>query len=150
MSRSIDINKRTELKRLLLTLDVKAIPLWGKMTPRQMVEHLVDQVQWTNGKKTATCDRPAEEAERARQLMIYTDRDIPRNIFLEDLPDEYLYPDMETAINQLMTELDDFDEYFKKPGRIAIHGGFGPMNYDEWLIWHGKHFGHHLMQFALM
>lgn len=93
MSRSIDINNRTELKRLLLTLNIKAIPLWGKMTPRQMVEHLVDQVQWTNGKKITTCDRPAEEAERARQLMIYTDTDIRRNIFLEDLPDEYLYPE---------------------------------------------------------
>lgn len=150
MSRSIDINNRIELKRLLLTLDVNTMPLWGKMRPRQMVEHLVDQVQWTNGKKIATCDRPAEEAARARQLMIYTDTDIPKNIFLEDLPDDYLYADIETAINRLMTELDDFDEYFEQPGRIAIHGGFGPMNYNEWLIWHGKHFGHHLMQFGLI
>ncbi len=150
MNQSININNREELRRLLMMLDPDTIPLWGKMTPQQMVEHLVDQVQWTNGKKIPTCDRSAEEAERGKQRMIYTDAQIPKNVFLEDLPKHYQYPDIETAINQLMIELHEFDHYFKEPGITCIHGGFGPMDHNEWVIWHNKHFSHHLRQFNLI
>ena len=77
MNKSIDINNREELRTLLLTLDGNTLPLWGKMTSQQMVEHLVDQVQWTNGKKIPTCDRSADEAEKRKRVMIYTDAQIP-------------------------------------------------------------------------
>jgi hypothetical protein len=150
MNQSININNREELRSLLLMLDPDTTPLWGKMTPQQMVEHLVDQVQWTNGKKIPTCDKSAEEAERGKQQMIYTDAQIPKNVFLGDLPEHYRYPDMDTAINQLMTELDEFDRYFKEPGVTCIHGGFGPMDHQEWVSWHNKHFSHHLRQFNLI
>src|SRR6202012_4440879 len=147
MNQSIDINNREELRSLLLSLDPGTTPLWGKMKPQQMVEHLVDQVQWTNGKKIPTCDVPAEKAERSKRVMIYTDALIPKNVFLGDLPENYQYPNIEAAINQLMTELDEFDHYFREPGIMCIHGGFGPMDHQEWVIWHNKHFTHHLRQF---
>ncbi|MGF7038731.1 DUF1569 domain-containing protein [Mucilaginibacter lappiensis] len=150
MKQSVDITNREELRKLLLLLDPQTVPLWGKMKPQQMVEHLVDQVEWTNGKKIPTCDRPADEAYRSKQVMIYTDAEISKNVFLENLPESYKYADIETAIDQLMKELDAFDQYFKEPGTTAIHGGFGPMNYKEWLIWHGKHFAHHFKQFGLI
>jgi hypothetical protein len=150
MNQSIDINNREVLRRLLMTLDANTTPLWGKMAPQQMVEHLVDQVQWTNGKKIPSCDKSAEEAKRGKRQMIYTDAQIPKNVFLGDLPDHHQYPDIEAAINQLMTELNDFDRYFKEAGVTAIHGGFGPMDYNEWVIWHNKHFTHHLRQFNLI
>ena len=51
MSLFININNREQLKRLFLSIDANAQPLWGKMTPQQMVEHLVENVQYTNGKK---------------------------------------------------------------------------------------------------
>jgi hypothetical protein len=146
---SIEFKDRKELQQLLLTLNPATKPLWGKMNPQQMVEHLVDQVQWTNGKKVASCDANAEESEKQKQWMIYSDAEIPKNVFLEDLPVEFQFNSMETAINQLMIELDDFDHYFEVPGITAVHGGFGAMNHQEWLIWHGKHFGHHLKQFNL-
>lgn len=150
MKQSVDITNRAELRRLLLLLDPQIVPLWGKMKPQQMVEHLVDQVEWTNGKKIPTCDRPADEAYQSKQVMVYTDAEISKNVFLENLPENFTYPNIETAINALMLELDAFDQYFKEPGITAIHGGFGPMNYKEWLIWHGKHFAHHFKQFGLI
>ncbi|WP_183560235.1 DUF1569 domain-containing protein [Mucilaginibacter sp. SP1R1] len=150
MNTFFDITDRTQLRSLLLSLDPDAVPLWGKMKPRQMVEHLVDQVEWTNGKKILTCDRPAEQAYKGKMQMVYTDLEIPKNVFLEKLPEHYKYADIPAAVNQLMAELDAFDQYFKEPGATAIHGGFGPMNHQEWLIWHGKHFTHHLKQFGLI
>jgi hypothetical protein len=150
MDQLVDVANRQNLHRALQRLTPLTVPLWGKMEPQQMVEHMIDQVQYTNGKKIPFCDVPADEAEAAKQINIYTDLQIPRNVILGKLPDSQIYPDLETAVNQLMTELADFDRYFKKPGTVAIHGGFGPMDYNEWLIWHGKHFTHHLKQFGLI
>ncbi|MDN3547155.1 hypothetical protein [Mucilaginibacter aquaedulcis] len=147
---SVDITNRALLREQLLSLDPDTAPLWGNMKAQQMVEHLVDQVQWTNGKKTPTCERPADEAHQRKMLMVYSDMLIPQNIFSGHLPENYQYSSMVAAINALVQELDAFDQYFLQPGAVAIHGGFGPMNHEEWLIWHGKHFAHHFTQFGLI
>lgn len=150
MNQFFDINNRELLKELLYSLNPDAKPLWGQMTPQQMVEHLINQVQYTNGKKTGTCERSADEAAISKAKGIYTDRRIPKNVVLGPLPDHYEYDSLQAAISQLMRELYVFDQYFSAPGAIAIHGGFGPMDYSEWQIWHNKHFTHHLIQFGLL
>ena len=150
MKPSVDITDRALLRNLLLSLNTDTTPLWGKMKAQQMVEHLVDQVQWTNGKKIPTCNRSPEEAYQRKMQMIYTDTQIPQNIFSGDLPEDYQYPSITAAIDALVRELDGFDQYFLTPGTVAIHGGFGPMNHQEWVIWHGKHFAHHFKQFGLI
>lgn len=150
MNHFVDITNRKVLYRLFLNLDAQAKPLWGKMTPQQMIEHLITQVQYTNGVRIPTWDGPHENTAARKQNGIYTDNELPRNIFLEELPDRLTYPDLETAINQLMKELDTFDRYFNTNDVKVIHGGFGPLDYYEWIIWHGKHFTHHLKQFGLI
>lgn len=120
------------------------------MNARQMVEHLVDQVQYTNGKKIPYCDFPADVAESAKQEMFLTNPDIPKNLFLSNLPAHFTYSNLDEAIEQFMLELDAFDAYFKTPGATAIHGAYGPMNYEEWIFWHNKHFTHHFKQFGLI
>jgi hypothetical protein len=146
----VDITNRTSLRNLLLSLNPDTSPLWGNMKAQQMVEHLVDQVQWTNGKKIPTCDRPADEAHQRKMIMVYTDAQIPHNIFSGALPEQYQYFNIPAAVDALLQELDAFDQYFQQPNAIAIHGGFGPMNREEWVIWHGKHFAHHFTQFGLI
>ena len=150
MNQFVDITNRRVLYRMLLMLDSSAQPLWGKMKPQQMIEHLVTEVQYTNGTKIPTWDGPNENTAARKQRGIYTDVEIPHNIYLEDLPDAPTYPDLETAINQLMRELDTFDRYFNTNDVKVIHGGFGPLDYYEWIIWHGKHFTHHLKQFGVI
>jgi len=149
MNRFIDISNREEMKNAFANLTANAKPVWGNMTPQQMVEHMIDQVEHTNGKKIPTLDVSPEEAAKSKQLWIYTDVEIPRNVVLAVLPG-YIHPDLATAIHQLFIELDAFHEHFKQPGLTEIHGGFGHMDYNEWVIWHGKHFTHHLKQFGLI
>ena len=146
----VDTFNRKNLTKLFLKLNADTVPFWGKMKPQQMVEHLIDQVQYTNGKKEPFCEVSEEEARLAKQLNIYTDLEIPKNVIFGDISDQLTYPDLIGAVNQLMIELADFERYFKKSGTIAIHGGFGPMNYEEWIIWHSKHFKHHLKQFGIL
>jgi hypothetical protein len=150
MNQLVDTAKRETLHTLLLKLNTGTKPLWGKMAAQQMVEHLIENVQYANGTLIPTCDRPADVAYQAKLASIYTDLQIPRNLILGTLPDEYSYADLQTAIDQLMTDLEIFDQYFQVPGTTAIHGGFGPMHYNEWVIWHSKHFTHHFKQFGLI
>ena len=150
MNHFVNITDRPQLLSLLMALDKLSLPLWGEMQPQQMVEHLIEQVKYANGKKTASSDVPAAESLQQKQKWIYTDVEIPKNVLLADLPRQLIYADIQTAIGQLMKELDNFDEFFKQPGATTIHGGFGPMTYQEWLIWHGKHFTHHFKQFDLI
>jgi oxepin-CoA hydrolase/3-oxo-5,6-dehydrosuberyl-CoA semialdehyde dehydrogenase len=119
------------------------------MKPQQMVEHLIDQVQYTNGKKEPFCEVSEEQAQVAKQINVYTAVEIPRNVIFGEISDQLIYPDLPSAIQQVMTELADFDQHFMKPETLVIHGGFGPMNYKEWCIWHSKHFSHHLKQFKI-
>ena len=146
----INTTNREELHSLLLSLSSTAVPLWGKMKPQQMVEHLAEEMNYCNGKKTATCDRPAAKAAESKQHWIYTDAVIPKNLVFVTLPENSIYADLATAINQLMKELADFDAYFKTPGITAVHGAYGPMDHQEWIIWLNKHFSHHFKQFGLI
>ena len=147
---SINITNREELHRLLLLLGGTTVPLWGKMSPQQMVEHLAEEMTYCNGKKTATCHRPVAEAAESKQQWIYRDAVIPKNLVFVTLPENFRYAGLDTAINQLMQELADFDDYFKTPGITAVHGAYGPMNHQEWIIWLDKHFTHHFKQFKIL
>lgn len=138
------------LLRLLNQLDAGCRPLWGKMRAQQMLEHLIDQVQYTNGSKIPFCDVAADEALRRKARMLAEDVEIPRNVILGDLPEAHAFPGLHEATQQLMLELDRFDQFLAKPGSTAIHGTYGPMNHAEWVIWHSRHFRHHLKQFGLL
>lgn len=150
MNHLIDPAKREALHQLFLRLQPNATPVWGKMTAQQMVEHMIEQVRYSYEKLTFVFDVPEDEARQAKQEWIYTDAQIGPNLVLGPLPAANEYPDLHTAIEQLMLELEDFDRYFKPAGTVVNHGAFGPMDYNEWLIWHSKHFAHHLRQFGVV
>ena len=150
MSNQINILDKQHLKELLLQLQPDTTALWGKMTPQQMVEHLVEEVKYTNGKKKATSTLPPGEAEADKKAKLQPNFEMPRNVNLGPLPEYYRFPTLETAINELMQELEDFDKYYNQPAVTAVHFAFGPMNRDEWLTWHTKHFTHHFRQFGLL
>ena len=93
----IDNPNREQLYKLFSALDERALPLWGKMQPQQMVEHLADSVEYTNGKKATVCARPEADALKSKQVMIYTDALIPKNVILGELPEFFTYPDLATS-----------------------------------------------------
>src|SRR5450432_386613 len=145
----IDILNGEKLSELLYNLKPDAIPLWGTMSAQHMIEHLVEQVGYTNGNKLAALELSLEEALHKKQVFIYSDFELPKGA-LSHLPlNEIKCTDLQTAIMSLKKELETFHQHFKTEGITAIHGGFGAMNCNEWVIWHGKHFTHHFKQFGL-
>jgi oxepin-CoA hydrolase/3-oxo-5,6-dehydrosuberyl-CoA semialdehyde dehydrogenase len=127
-------------------------PLWGKMTPQHMVEHLYKAVQ---------------SSINEISLNIYTEeRKIPvlKKLFLGDraLPKEFMNPaigpelmqlefeDLNNAITELKNVMQRYEQFFiDNPSVKTAHPVFGYLNKEEWDTFHKKHFTHHLSQFGI-
>jgi hypothetical protein len=147
----INIRERKKLNLLLSKLEATTPALWGKMNAQMMIEHLINEVEYTNGKRSAALELAAEEATREKQAKVRDDFEIPKNI-RGPSPDNSgkRFNDLPSAINALNKEIDRFEKFFQQEGQTAVHGGFGAMNHKEWILWHGKHFAHHFKQFGLL
>ena len=134
-------------------LSSNAKPIWGKMTSQHMVEHLIEAVKLSNGKIELTeCMNPPEKLPLMKRFLMST-RPLPKNfvntVIGADLK-PLIYQSLEEAIEHLHLELSQIDEYFKNnPGSTPMNPTFGPLNKEEWLQFHRKHFQHHFAQFGL-
>lgn len=148
----IDITNREKINSLLLRLAPGASPLWGSLDAQGMIEHLVEAVEYTNGKKIAELKFTLQHANDAKRRLVYSDFVIPRGArgYLADATQHRRFSNLQTAVDQLNKEIDAFEYFFKDNKSTAIHPEFGPMNHREWIIWHGKHFTHHFRQFGLL
>jgi hypothetical protein len=138
----------------LAALNADTEPLWGLMNAQQMVEHLLSVVSCSNGRFEA---KPMADAERlAYRKMRFFEKDVPmpRNLRVETVPEKpnpLRYPDLETAKNQLLQQLERFDDYYiEHPGIMAMHPVLGPLTYNEWVENHARHFRHHFQQFGVI
>jgi len=148
----IDITDRKNLTSLLSALQPETPALWGRMNAQNMIEHLVEAVEYTNGKRVADLRFPPDKANKQKQYLVHSDFVIPSGVpsYLPDATKTKRFNDLATSIVELNNELDAFEHFFKTKGITAIHFEFGPMNYKEWITWHGKHFTHHFKQFGLV
>jgi hypothetical protein len=142
------LDKIESLKRL--KADQK--PLWGKMTPQHMVEHLYKAMQ---------------ASINEINLNIFTEeRKIPvlKRLFLGEkaLPKEFMNPaigpdlmalefkNMEAATLELENILERYEQFFENnPDIKTAHPTFGYLTKKEWDVFHQKHFIHHFSQFGL-
>ncbi len=143
-----------EFPVLLRGLKSDTPALWGKMNAQQMIEHLSMVVGASNGRLTM---QPSAEPERlAYRKMRFFERDtpFPRSVRVEFVPEEPIpvyCANIEDAKMQLFDQLQRFDDYFREhEGMSTMHAVFGPLNFEEWIQNHARHFRHHLMQFGLV
>lgn len=133
-------------------------PKWGIMTAQHMVEHLVLAVQSSTEK--IIFDRfitPLDKLAISKRFL-NSSRPLPKlfvNEVISEVIGEGLIPlinnDLSSAIKELEKEVEYFDEYFtRNPEAKPINATFGPLNYEEWVVFHNKHFTHHLTQFGLL
>ncbi len=135
-----------------LTGDTK--PLWGEMTPQHMVEHLSMTIGASCGKMDVAQRTTPEEAEAAKQRLIYSDAEVSKGIksplMGEGLP-PYINASLADAVEVLKNELGYFEGYYaNNPAATHIQPRMGALTHDEWKIFHSKHFTHHFKQFDLI
>ena len=150
----VDINNRSEIFSILENLSESAKPVFGKLRPQHMLEHLWQTVMISNGKQQVTLCVTEEQAAQLKAILIYTGMDFPMEfkapLMPDDLPELHL-PDLKTALENLKTELEDFDTYFSNnEATKPVNPILGELNKKEWTIFHNKHFTHHFKQFNLL
>jgi hypothetical protein len=127
-------------------------PLWGKMTPQHMVEHLYSTVQVSINEidvKIYTEERKIPVLKR----LFFGDRELPKEFINPAIGPDLLnlkFKDLNSAINELENVLAKYTVFFEQnPLTKTIHPVLGYLTKEEWDIFHQKHFKHHLSQFGL-
>ncbi len=144
---------RHVLPEALAALREDAQPTWGKMTPRQMVEHLEWAFAVSTGQAAAECRTPETEHERMKRFL-YSNRPTPRE-FMNPLLTAGLPPLRHVSLGDARTALAGEVARFiaqstVTPGALRTHPVFGPLPLEEWARSHYKHVYHHLLQFELI
>ena len=150
---TIDIYNTPDIITKLNKLNPDTKPLWGKMSPQNIVEHLAFSLQMSTGKNPQPVHFAAEVSDSIKQKIIYSDSEIPegvKNPVLGNEPPPLVHTDMQTAIKHLKTELETFYNYYKEnPEATHIHPLMALLNHQEWNTFHNKHFTHHFKQYNL-
>jgi len=150
----IDIHNRIDIRSKLNQLCTDTAPLFGKMSPQHMVEHLSFALMFSNGSWPQTCYYPERIAQRIKASVIDSDKELPVGFkapMLDEDPSVLTNPDLKTAIVMLFTELELFDTYFTHhKDATPTNPTMGALNYSEWVVFHNKHFHHHFKQFGLV
>ncbi|MGD8307272.1 MAG: DUF1569 domain-containing protein [Ignavibacteria bacterium] len=138
---------------VLRKIKIDTKPLWGKMSAQHMVEHLILTIQMSNGKLLLDCVNPAEKLPALKRFLL-SDRPLPKKFINPAIGKDLkplIYSSLQTAINQLSTEIEEYNSFFQKyPDANPMNVTFGELNKEEWEIFHKKHFTHHLSQFGLL
>jgi hypothetical protein len=143
----------SDFKQPILDLEANREPLWGKMTSRHMVEHLVFSVRLSNGKIAGAAAYESEKIPALKRFL-NSDKPMPRH-FVNPVIGKKLKPlqfrSLDDARKALFSEIEDFYSFFEKnPDAKPVNPTFGPLSFEEWMQFHKKHFTHHLSQFGLI
>lgn len=138
----------------IANLDENTPPLWGKMSPQHMIEHLVWSFECSTGRiLEVPCRTPAHLLERAKRFL-YDNRPTPhefKNPLLGENPLPFRFPDFNDAMDALRKEVARFVDHFQEqPNAIHVHPIFGTLGADEWQRSQFKHCYHHLLQFGVI
>ncbi|MHB0753974.1 hydroxymethylglutaryl-CoA reductase, degradative [Polaribacter sp. M15] len=140
-----------EISAKLKKVSSTSKPVFGKMNGQQMIEHLSLLMQISNGKIDADYFVSDEKTARRRPFL---DSDSElfvgfRASILSDEPAPEKFDNTERALEDLITQIKDFENHFKE-AKTENHPFFGELNFEYWKKFHIKHFTHHFKQFDLL
>jgi hypothetical protein len=127
-------------------------PIWGKMTPQHMVEHLYKTIQASINEITLKIYSEERRIPVFKKLF-FGDRPFPKEFMNPAIGPDLLaleFSDLQSAIEELENIFIRYEKFFNENSDIkTIHPVFGLLTKDEWDTFHQKHFKHHLSQFGL-
>ncbi|WP_422860243.1 DUF1569 domain-containing protein [Flagellimonas sp. S174] len=142
-----------QLTAILMDLDEDLKPNWGKMSPQQMVEHLIWTFDISLGIIQVPCSTPGNKIEAYKRFLksnLPTKQNF-RNPILGGVLPELYFESLKDAIKGLQKKIGFFyDSNRPSAKEVQNHPIFGPLNLEEWERSHYKHCFHHLQQFGLL
>lgn len=137
----------------LENLSENSVKGFGIMTPQHMVEHLILTVKLSYGRIKIPEFEPNEKQLSQKQALLYSEITFPKGVRAPGLGDQLLdlrFPNLETAKEELLKSLDDYASFFEENSTSkTMHPRFGRLNFEEWELFHEKHFNHHFEQFGI-
>jgi len=144
---------KTGFIKLLSTLSSEQKGKWGVLNAQQMVEHMSDAFRNANGKEKHTVVLTPEQVQKAYGFMMMEKpfKENTKNQLMPEIPVPAKNKDMEAALAELQTEINDFFKEFETANEQRITNPFfGELNFQEWVHLLHKHATHHARQFNLV
>lgn len=145
---------RTRFIRHLQQLDPATLPVWGKMSVQQMIEHFSGEaVKVANGRYNAKeFLTPIDKRQKMMEFLL-SEKPFKQNLknpLLGEDPAPLRFNTVQAAIADLHGELIYFFEIFeKKPDLRTFNPFYGELNFDQNVQLLHKHALHHLAQFGV-
>jgi hypothetical protein len=140
---------------LFKSITADATGNWGIMNAQQMVEHLAAFFDVSTEKIKFDLVTPVEHLPKYKEFLL-SDKEFRENtkapitvIGEEALPLQFAT--MQDALQNLEKSIACFHLFFKDDAeKKTLHPVFGELNFEEWVLLHYKHVGHHLKQFGMV
>lgn len=141
-----------EIEKLLSRLTVDQKPLWGKMTPQHMVEHLYKTIQASINEINLNVFTEERKIPVLKKLFL-GERPLPKELMNPAIGPDLLqleFEDLNKAINEVRNVMQRYEQFFiSNPSIKTAHPIFGYLTKEEWDVFHQKHFKHHLAPFGI-
>lgn len=135
----------------LMQIPENTVPLFGKMNPHQMAEHMAEYIRLAYGNPLISETFYDEDAVEKLQAFLRSDRpfkDNTPNPLMPESPEPPRFPDYHSAVADVATAVQElFDAFEQNPTLKVQSPFFGEL--DKELTFHllAKHATHHLRQF---
>ncbi|KAB2847264.1 MAG: hypothetical protein F9K45_00025 [Melioribacteraceae bacterium] len=138
---------------LLKDFDKNTKPLWGKMSPQHMIEHLIGSLQMAIDELKVECFNPPEKLPALKKYLM-SSRPLPKDFINPVIGADLIplkYSSLEESISVLKNYIKKYYDFFEtNPDSKTTNPTFGELNKIEWDKFHEKHFNHHFSQFGLV
>lgn len=147
-----ELNLESILQQLNV-LNEKSLPIWGNLTAQEMVEHLTDILNMSNGTNPSKeILIPLDKIESMQRFLV-SDKEMKPNIKVPFAPEKRTIrnPEIALAIDEFVEAFLKFESHFElNQDKREIHPYYGALNYIQWQKMHQKHIYHHFKQFEIL
>ena len=142
---------RTEALPLVNAIEPDATPIWGIMNGRNVVEHLTGSMRMSNGRFDLPLRTPEDRVAKYKAWLLRDDTVLTPNVPNDPVPEETPATRDDSIEQSRKKHAHDLNQFFTRfkenPDDLAMHPVFGLLNFREWVVFHYKHYQHHLAQF---
>lgn len=137
----------------LRTIDPAAQPLFGKMNPQQMAEHMAEYIRLGYGNPVvAEIFYTEDSLEKLRQFILSEKpfKDNTPNPILGNTPRPCVFSDYAAAVTDVERAVDELFRAFEQNRELTVASPFfGRLDYPMTVHLLDKHARHHLRQFGI-
>ncbi|MES2480050.1 MAG: hypothetical protein V4561_13260 [Bacteroidota bacterium] len=143
---------KQEFVSLLRTIKPDTLPLFGKMNPQQMAEHMAEYIRMAYGNPVITSQSYSGEITEKMNLFLRTEKPFKPNTpnpLMEKTPPPVKLTTYDDAVKDVETSISElFAAFEQEPERQVFNPFFGMLDFPLSIQLLTKHAQHHLRQFG--